>query len=56
MYQAVLRRRDAIQMEYDATLDELNKRKDEREQVLNRKFNFSCYYYRHPTSLNFKGF
>ncbi|KAK7492932.1 hypothetical protein BaRGS_00015879 [Batillaria attramentaria] len=30
---AVLRRRDAIQMEYDMVVDELNKRKDEREQV-----------------------
>lgn len=34
MLKAVLRRRDAIQMEYDATVDELNKRKDEREQVM----------------------
>ena len=31
--QAVLRRRDAIQMEYEATLDELSKKKDERDQV-----------------------
>ncbi|KAL4235756.1 Sorting nexin-30 [Mactra antiquata] len=30
---AVLRRRDAIQSEYEMTLDELNKRKDEREQL-----------------------
>ncbi|PVD23207.1 hypothetical protein C0Q70_16470 [Pomacea canaliculata] len=30
---AVLRRRDAIQMEYDMVVDELNKRKDEREQL-----------------------
>ena len=33
VFQYVLRRRDAIQSEYDSTLDELNKRKDEREQV-----------------------
>ena len=31
--QAVLRRRDAIQMEYDMVVDELNKRKDEKEHV-----------------------
>ncbi|KAK7101066.1 sorting nexin-30-like [Littorina saxatilis] len=30
---AVLRRRDAIQMEYDMVVDELNKRKDEKENV-----------------------
>ncbi|XP_053395624.1 sorting nexin-30-like [Mercenaria mercenaria] len=30
---AVLRRRDAIQSQYEETLDELNKRKDEREQL-----------------------
>ncbi|XP_056017912.1 sorting nexin-30-like [Ostrea edulis] len=30
---AVLRRRDAIQMEYESTIDELNRRKDEREHV-----------------------
>ncbi|XP_033737677.1 sorting nexin-30-like [Pecten maximus] len=30
---AVLRRRDAIQMEYDMTIEELSKKKDEREQV-----------------------
>ncbi|KAL8600698.1 hypothetical protein ACOMHN_057288 [Nucella lapillus] len=30
---AVLRRRDAIQMEYDIVVDELSKRKDEKEQV-----------------------
>ncbi|CAG2191162.1 SNX7_30 [Mytilus edulis] len=30
---AVLRRRDAIQMEFDATVDELNRKKDEREQL-----------------------
>ncbi|KAL5016052.1 hypothetical protein ScPMuIL_005641 [Solemya velum] len=30
---AVLRRRDAIQMEYDLTVEELNKKKDEREHV-----------------------
>ena len=28
-----MRRRDAIQMEYEATLDELNRKKDERDQV-----------------------
>lgn len=33
MIQAVLRRRDAIQMEYDLTVEELNKKKDEREHV-----------------------
>ena len=33
VFQYVLRRRDAIQSEYDSTLEELNKRKDEREQV-----------------------
>ena len=33
LLQAVLRRRDAIQMEYDMVVDELNKRKDEKEQV-----------------------
>lgn len=32
-FQAVLRRRDAIQMEYESTIDELNKKKDEREHV-----------------------
>ena len=31
--QNVLRRRDAIQMEYEMTHEELNKKKDEREQV-----------------------
>ena len=31
--QAVLRRRDAIQMEYDMTLEELNRKKEERDQV-----------------------
>ncbi|XP_064625528.1 sorting nexin-30-like isoform X2 [Lineus longissimus] len=30
---SVLRRRDAIQMEYELTLDELNKKKDEREHL-----------------------
>ncbi|XP_041359259.1 sorting nexin-30-like [Gigantopelta aegis] len=30
---AVLRRRDAMQMEYDMIVDELNKKKEEREQV-----------------------
>lgn len=30
---AVLRRRDAIQMEYETTIDELNRKKDERENV-----------------------
>ncbi|KAK3609901.1 hypothetical protein CHS0354_036665 [Potamilus streckersoni] len=30
---AVLKRRDVIQAEYDMTVDELNKKKDEREQV-----------------------
>ncbi|KAL8566798.1 hypothetical protein ACOMHN_005749 [Nucella lapillus] len=30
---AVLRKRDAVQMEYDRVLDELNRRKDEREQL-----------------------
>lgn len=30
---AVLRRRDAIQSQYEMTLDELNKKKDEREQL-----------------------
>ena len=29
----MLRRRDAIQMEYDLVVDELNKRKDEKEHV-----------------------
>ena len=33
VFQAVLRRRDAIQMEYETTIDELNKKKDEREHV-----------------------
>ena len=31
--QAVLRRRDAIQVEYEMTLEELNRKKDEKEQV-----------------------
>ncbi len=30
---AVLRRRDAMQMEYDMIVEELNKKKDEREHV-----------------------
>ena len=32
-FKAGLRRRDAIQMEYEMTHDELNKKKEEREQV-----------------------
>lgn len=37
----VLRRRDAIQAEYDWTVDELNKKKDEREQVMVSDQSFS---------------
>jgi uncharacterized membrane protein len=33
VWQAVLRRRDAIQMEYDMVVEELAKRKDEKEHV-----------------------
>ena len=33
VHQAVLRRRDAIQVEYEMTLEELNRKKDEKEQV-----------------------
>lgn len=33
--QTVLQRRDAIQADYERTMDELAKRKEEREQVVN---------------------
>ena len=33
--QIVLQRRDAIQADYERTMDELTKRRDEREQVVN---------------------
>lgn len=34
MLQTVLRKRDAIQMEYDLLLEELSRKKEDREQVL----------------------
>lgn len=43
-FQAVLRRRDAIQMEYESTIDELNKKKDEREHVNLLFFYDKCYF------------
>lgn len=38
---AVLRKRDAIQMEYDMTLEELTRKKEEREQVSGKTTTFN---------------
>lgn len=33
LFKAVLRRRDAIQMEYEMTLEEMTRKKEEKDQV-----------------------
>ncbi|XP_064605914.1 sorting nexin-30-like [Liolophura sinensis] len=46
----VLRRRDAIQMEYDMTVEELNKRKDEREllKISDQTYSFGAFLGKDP--------